>query len=715
MTEKARKKRGVPWITGIAVLFLFVLLFLLQSSNLWKNLSIETSSDLVLLYGLSALNFFALVIFGFILLRSIVKLIRERKALVLGSQIKTRLFLYFILVSILPIFAMATFSYLFMNRALERWFTQIPENVIRETRDLQTRTVIDRFAKLDETTRMLATLISEDKVSGEEFLAIARAGNLSFIGILKKDGKYAANYRRPMPAEQTQRLDELLAKVSPAGGSDIPEASDGREFDLARARLPNGSSLIVVPDEYSETSVSQIVDNSLTEFEQLKQKQITIRQVGLLTLGVLTFLLIFASSWIAFYIARGITQPIKALAIGADEIAHGNLSHRVEVLAEDELGMLVDAFNAMSEKLEQNAGELAARRRYIEAVLEALPTGVISFGGDGRLSTVNQAAARMFHIEGKDATGKLPLDILFPEHNEIVTRLITRARRTGFASEQAVFDQASNDNGSNEMVVSLAASPLPDNSGTVLVAEDLSELIAAQRASAWQEVARRMAHEIKNPLTPIQLSAERIAKRFSSEKLNDLAVKGTLDSVVHESTETILREVFSLKMMVDEFSRFARLPEPVIVQGSLSDVIRRAIASFEGRSPGVEIAFSEIGEIPEIMLDDEQMKRVFTNIIENSLESFSVEQTARSINVTARHDKARGLVVTEVVDNGRGIELRDLPRLFQPYFSTKGRGTGLGLAIVNRIVAEHKGRIFASANDGKGAKFTIELPAILDA
>jgi PAS domain S-box-containing protein len=435
----------------------------------------------------------------------------------------------------------------------------------------------------------------------------------------------------------------------------------------------------------------------------------------LLTLGVLTFLLIFASIWIAFYVARGLTAPIKALAIGADEIARGNLGHRVEVLAEDELAKLVAAFNVMSAKLEENQGEITERRRYIETLIAALPTGVLSFDENNKLTTINRSAETMLGSVSGESNGKTPEEI-FPTENAVaIERLLNRAKRAGTATDHATLQRVA-DGEASEFNVAMTASRLPDDAGTVLVIEDLSELIAAQRAAAWQEVARRMAHEIKNPLTPIQLSAERIAKRFNASGHAENGVgkriddKGPIGDVVAESTATIIREVESLKMMVDEFSRFARLPDTVLSPGDLGEVIELSVASFDGKFAGVDITYNANGSLPETLIDAEQLKRVFVNLIENAGEALTESSTGGTVTITARHDTAREIIVAEVADNGPGIQQRDLQKLFQPYFSTKGRGTGLGLAIVHRIISEHKGRIFAVANQPNGAKFIIELP-----
>lgn len=593
------KRPKTPWVVGTLMIVSLVTLVLLQSTNLWKQFTIDSSSDLISLYALSSLNFIALIVFGFIFLRSIIKLARERRTFELGAQIKTRLLIYFFAVSLLPIIAMAAFSYLFMNRALDRWFSQLPQSVIQQARSLE------------------------------------------------------------QPS----------------------------------------------------------VNNSLTEIERLGREQQTIRRIALLTLGVLTFMLMFASMWIAFYVARGLTTPIKALAEGAGEIAAGNLGHRVDVLAEDELSILVNAFNDMSSKLEANAIELAERRRYIETVLETLPTGVVSFDKDGGVSTINGAAVKILQLSDENIAGAKIEQMIDSEIADVFERLLSRAVRVGHASDQKTLKMKNlNGDTGNEITVALTAAKLPNNGGLVIVIEDLSELISAQRASAWQEVARRMAHEIKNPLTPIQLSAERIAKRFERTGHIDNGVgkriddKGPIGDVVHESTETILREVTSLKTLVNEFSRFARLPETKLEAGDLNDVIDKAIAVFDASARGVEIEAEVAVDLPSLFLDTEQMKSVFVNLIGNAVEAFEGTTGEQRIWVTTRLDTARDLAVAEVSDNGKGIAPADMQKLFQPYFSTKERGTGLGLVIVNRIITEHHGRIKAVQNQPRGAKFIIELP-----
>lgn len=724
--QKLQKKIKPPWILGAFVLVLLTFLILLQTSSLWKNFSIESVNDTLLLYALSSLNFFAFVIFGFILLRNLIKLTRERRSLALGAKIKTRLWLYFFAVSILPIVAMAGFSYLFMNRALERWFTSIPANVIVEAREVQNQAIKTQAAKLEQTAQMLAVSLDKRDFTNDDLKRIAEAGNLTHIEILSKNNKTIAFFEKKITDEQKNEVNNLLEIVR-NGRTDEPVLLDSRGFDAAVASFSDGRKLLIMPDLYAEENVSQMVDESLNKLEELKQTEQKVRQIGLSTLGVLTFLLIFASSWTALYIARGLTVPIKALAEGADKIAQGNFGHRVEVLAEDELALLVQSFNQMSAKLEENSAELLERRRYIETVLQSLPTGVISFDAENRVTTINKSAVHILRLEGANFSG-FELEKLVAEENRIVLeRLLNRARRIGQSSEQTTLQRENtNGNGTNDvnLPVALTATALPrsfgSSSGVVLVIEDLSELITAQRASAWAEVARRMAHEIKNPLTPIQLSAERIAKRCQVTNAKFQVPTGNLDTgsldveqtkkVIKDGTETILREVSSLKAMVDEFSRFARLPNVKLESGNLNEIIRQSAALYEDRGARIELNLAE--NLPAALIDEEQLKRVFVNLIENAVEAFDKAQEDKMIFAKTFYDKARDLIVAEISDNGSGITPSDFQKLFQPYFSTKGRGTGLGLAIVQRIVSEHRGKIKAVNNSPRGAKFIVELPVI---
>ncbi|MEP6704016.1 MAG: HAMP domain-containing protein, partial [Acidobacteriota bacterium] len=440
--KPSKQSRVSIWVLGIFVLLSLTVLILLQTSNLWKDFTVETASDTLLLYALSSLNFIAFVIFGFIFLRSITKLMRERRTLELGSKIKTRLLLYFAAVSLLPIIAMAGFSYLFMNRALERWFTQFPEEVVLKARNAQEVALADQHIRLKETSEMIALTLDGRAVTDQELSSIASAGKLSRIELLSPENQTLGVTAASLKPDQRREIDTILARVH-AGEFDDPSFGDGTGFDAAIASMRDGRRLLIIPEQRADPGVIHEADSWLQEFSSLKKQQITVRQIGLLTLGVLTFLLIFASSWTAFYIARGLTVPIKALAEGADEIARGNLAHRVDVLAEDELALLVAAFNQMSSRLEENSAELRNRRRYIETVLQSLPTGVISFDSDNCVGTINKAAVAILTLNEGGAIGNPLAEIVSEENRAILERVIARAKRIGNASEQTVLRKES--------------------------------------------------------------------------------------------------------------------------------------------------------------------------------------------------------------------------------------------------------------------------------
>jgi len=723
------KKRKPPWLLGIFVLVLLTVLVLLQSSNLWKSLTVDSASSVLILYVLSSLNFVAFVIFAFIFGRSLLKLLQERRELQIGSKIKTRLLLYFIGIILLPLIAMPVFSFLFMNRAMDRWFTQPTDDVIRGAGDLQEGAAANQILKFQQTTKMLAKAFDKQTVDNRDFRNVIDTGGLAHIEMISSDSRIIASAEKVLKGTRNLDLKKAVALIH-RSKLEEPGFRAGRDYYVALAEMSGGRKLVAIADVSSVEDWSRLVEDSLIRFENQKKLQQSIRLNGILILGLLSFLLIFVASWMARYFAKGLTRPILALAEGADEITRGNLGYQVDVFADDELDVVVKAFNEMSSGLNENAEELAERRKYIETVLQSLSTGVISFDDSYRVTTINDAARQMLRLKDADFTNFELKRMVNDENESALKKMIARAKRVGQATEQTTLVRENPDGNlekGEDLPVALTATALPNKNGAVLVIEDLSELIAAQRASAWREVARRMAHEIKNPLTPIQLSAERIAKRFSTSNGGDAIAQekskesemptADLDNkklkaqrIVKEGTETILREVSSLKSMVNEFSRFAQLPNVELEEGNVNDVIHQATMLYQDRISDEKIELILDENLPKVLIDEEQLKRVFVNLIDNAIEAFDESQEERSILIKTWSDSVRDLVVTELSDNGKGIDPQNFQRLFQPYFSTKGRGTGLGLAIVQRIVSEHDGRIKVVSNTPKGTKFIIELP-----
>lgn len=740
--ETTQRKRTAPWLLGGLVLLLLFTLVALQAFGVWTVLPPDTTSDTLLIYALSSLNFAAFVVFAFIFVRSLLKLRRERKERQLGSKIKTRLVVSFISLSLLPITAMALFSYLFFNRTLEKWFYNGQEEVIKGATDVEHKAIANQSRSLRETAQMLAALIEEQaEASQEQTLGrLISSGNLAAIEITDADGHVLAHGQTQLPATE---LAELFQALEIARSGRVDESlTDGKGFDVVSVPLSGDRRLIVAPMRLSNSNLGDIITGSQSHYNNLVAKQRKVRLLGLSTLGLMTLLLLFAATWIAIHLARGIAKPIQALAEASNEIARGNLEHRVTTIADDELALLANSFNQMTAQLAENRRKIEAgaaelrdknlaleeRRNYIETVLESLSTGVISLDENDRVTTINASAVEILKL-GQVPLAKTELaELVSAEDRAVLERLLRRARRAGKAAEQTELGRNSSPDGAS-LPVALTATALRSSSGegrgAVLVIEDLSELLSAQRAAAWSEVARRMAHEIKNPLTPIQLSAERIAKNFhrgsngengadangAGSNGNSSRERERVASVVDECTATITREVAGLKAMVDEFSRFARLPHARLESADLNEVVMQAVALYEDRLDDARMDVLLGQRLPPTMLDREQLRRVFVNLLDNALEALAGVEGERRITVATAYDPSRGVVLAEVTDTGHGIPRSDFGRLFQPNFSTRERGTGLGLAIVQRIITDHNGRIRVAANHPRGAKFTIELTA----
>jgi two-component system, NtrC family, nitrogen regulation sensor histidine kinase NtrY len=762
----------VPWLLAGIVAVLLAIIVAQQLFNLGSVVPPETGSDTLLLYALSSLNFGAFIVFSFILLRSLLKLRRERRERQLGSRIQTRLLVYFIGLSLLPIAAMAAFSYLFLNRSIEKWMGRLPENIVEQVREQQRESLAAQNENLRETAALLATAIkARPQPEWQTTLdQLASTGEISAIAIISDTGEVVARSEGAVPQSQREELNAVLQGARDPKAQASETLADGKGFDLAAVPLAGNLRLILVPHRLGDTDVNDTIAGSQREYQHLLQRQRKVRLLGLSTLGLMTLLLLFASTWVAIHLARGLAAPIRSLAEASKEVARGNLSHRVDTIADDELALLAESFNQMTAELDENRRHiedgatalreknlaLEERRNYIETVLESLSTGVVSLDQDDCVTTINTAAVSILKLsEAPPARAQLTT-LLSSEDRVALERLLRRARRAGRAAEQSQLTRGAV---GGAIPVALTATalrgPSGDGRGVVLVIEDLSELLSAQRAAAWSEVARRIAHEIKNPLTPIQLSAERIARNFrvringsvpgadrdphegspvvdatgyssSAETSEGDEANGNGDNgfvlteenreeltrVVEECTTSITREVAGLKALVDEFSRFARMPTPRMEPGDLNEVIRQAEQLYADRLDGVELQLMLDDQLPPAMLDTEQLKRVFVNLTDNALEALAAMPDERRLTMKTRHDGTRDLLIATVEDTGEGIPAGDFKRLFQPYFSTRGRGTGLGLAIVARIITEHGGRVYAEANVPHGTRFVIELPTV---
>jgi two-component system nitrogen regulation sensor histidine kinase NtrY len=506
---------------------------------------------------------------------------------------------------------------------------------------------------------------------------------------------------------------------------EMTSVQEGQNGRLIRAAVPISSNMrqadvagVVVVDDYVPESLLmkwEGISRQYADYKQIKAMRNPIKASAYLFMGGVAVMILFGASWFGFNVARRITEPVQHLAAATEAIARGNLNVRIVTKATDEIGTLVDSFNRMTQdlrvsktkleeanrSLQRSNLELEDRRAYTEAVVDTIAAGVLSIDRTGVISTFNPSAERILGVWGDQLRGRsaneafkaLGLDLFQTAYDRILAD-----QRDSFSLEGPMENQG------KFLTIGLNVSRMRNQAGEdlgfVLVFEDLTELIKAQKVAAWQEVAQRVAHEIKNPLTPIQLSAQRLRKKFA-EKSPDF------ESVFNESTEVIVNEVTSLKRMVDEFSKYARLPAPQMARQSLHDVLQDVVTLYRSAHRDIQPIVELDETLPPLNFDREQLNRVFVNLFDNAIQAMN--QKGR-LWITTRYDTKRHRAVVSVADEGTGIHPEDQERLFVPYFSRKKTGTGLGLAIVHRIITDHDGVITAANNQPKGAVFTFELP-----
>jgi two-component system nitrogen regulation sensor histidine kinase NtrY len=510
------------------------------------------------------------------------------------------------------------------------------------------------------------------------------------------------------------------------GGQEVTTVRELGTGDLIEAVAPVWSAsggerqvigAVVVAMHVTERLEAKVrgIAEAFREYKQLRLLQNPIKFVYIMLFLLMTLIILFSFTWFGLYLARGITDPVEQLAEATKEVAAGNLAYKVQARADDEIGVLVNSFNRMTDDLAESkrrleeayldlqdkATELDERRRYIETVMEAIATGVVSFDPLGRVTTINRAAARMFGLDETTCVGRLVEEVFGAPDAREVAALVNRTRRPrGGVVEQQLHLRRQG------AQLSLLASATAlrriegDYAGAVVVFDDLTELLKAQRLAAWREVAQRIAHEIKNPLTPIQLSAQRLRRRLSR-------TAGDETPLVIECTETIVQEVEALRRLVDEFARFARMPAPVPRPTDIRPLVDAVATLYRESHPHVTIVTRHDEALPLLGVDPDHIKRAVLNLVDNAVEAVG---PSGDVLVETTYDPATDRVHLTVTDTGPGITPEDREKLFQPYFSTKTNGMGLGLPIVSEIVTEHGGTIRVEDNHPRGCRFILELP-----
>jgi PAS domain S-box-containing protein len=713
-------------IGGILVTLLLAAVFTMGS----LDVPIEPRSwrELMALYAVSCFITAALLIFGLILTRSIVRLWAERSKEQLGARFKTKMVLGAMAVSLLPVIFMFFVSYSLLNRTLGRWFPRPLEIASEETQKLLNDLGRSTLPRLRTLGYQAATHLGE---SPDAFLQHAFATGLDAVWVLDAKGNLLRG--GVTCDDQNEDRSKELCSMSGVPGSQQRVLASGVEIWQARdksyfaARVPvtlNGteSGTLVAAYRTSPDFVTRwnIIQAQTREYENVKQNLRTVKRQMLLILFFFTVLVLSAATWVALFLAKQVTVPIQALAEGTREVSAGNFAYQVPEPVQDELGRLVRSFNTMTTQLRDNrtqideftrnlqqaVQELERRRQLMETVLENIPAGVISLDADGKILRTNTAVNKMFGVADRDIAS---LELLLgPEAGRILQHLMRRSLRMGVVSREVELVV-----GGRVLHLAITVSslgPRKANSGFVLVFDDLTEVLRAQKSAAWQEVARRIAHEIKNPLTPIQLSAQRLRHQLERRAGTAEPPKDPdLARIAQECASLIEREVATLAALVNEFSQFVRFPTAKLLPTDANTTVSEAVQVFAGRLDGITLKTSFQEHLPAVRADGPLLRSVIVNLIDNAAEALE-DSPCREITVATHLRPESDTIEIAVSDTGHGISPQDKDKLFLPHFSTKERGTGLGLAIAARIISEHGGSLRVEDNRPVGSRFLIELP-----
>lgn len=680
------KRRFV--FSAAAVIFLVLLALMVWQGSFSFSYGPSDVHETIVLSAVSMLIFVLAVTLAFMLVRAGVKLYMDRQNNREGSRIRSRLLLGALALTIAPTLFSAFFNYSVLNRTLEKWFRQPVHGIEMNLQDLDRSYRSEAQGRVQAEANWIGLLpqtreaAASGHIDSEFFRALAEKSGIQQLIVVLPEG------RVPM----------LLYQQFQKTGTSLLQAKAPVSNGLRTLGEIQVASALALDPAAKATAIGHFMD----EQKNLRSHKKFYGETYFLMICLLTLFVLFFAAWSAQLLSRQISVPIAALLGAAQEVRRGDLSYRVRVKAIDELATLVRAFNAMTSELEGNARELEARRQFTEAILESIPTGVISVSLDERIERVNRALRGIF-AESTVADARKLEDLFSPDEMVEIRYVLNRARRTGTAACQLDLDRVS-----PVLHLAVTVASLEDQRGFVMVLEDTSDLLRAQKSAAWQEVAQRIAHEIKNPLTPISLCADRIARQ-----LRRLSLPSETRAILEECTQTIQGEVQTVKALVDEFSRFSRFPAAQPVLADLNEVVESAMTVFAGRLEDIDVSVALHDNIPPILLDREQIKRVIVNLVDNAAEAMK-ETPLRRLKISTSRP-AQDVVELSVTDTGCGVSAADKEKLFLPYFSTKGRGTGLGLAIVSHIVTEHHARVRLEDNRPAGTRFVIEFNAVTGA
>ena len=710
------------WLIAISIVVVLLAAAVITLGSFRVPLAPGQRNAYTVLFALSTIIATSLLIFASILLRYLLKLGLERRSGQLGSRFKVKMLLGAMGVSLLPVVFLFFFSYALINRTLNLWFPRPLEIANEQSQILLSHFEASEFGRLNR----LAAAAVVDGSPDSTFLA--RSQSVDTWWVADSAGRVVAEAgAATVSRDSSQTPAELSQSISPEPVQTIRSGAQvwkvNGQLYLAGTAPVRGGTLYVarrLPDDFPGRYAD--IETETNTYVGLKQQLRAYKRILLLILSFITMVLLFVTTWVALFLSKQVTVPIQALAEATREISRGNFDQRIDVQAQDELGTLVRSFNRMTEQLregrrqineftkslEQAIEERERRRNLMETILENVPTGVVSLDASGDVARVNRAVVTILGESARRAS-TLP-DLLGEEAARAVLHLMRRSLRMGAASRE--IEIAAGARLVRAAVTVSSLGPRRSNPGFVIVIDDLTELLQAQKAAAWQEVAQRIAHEIKNPLTPIQLSAQRLLRHLErTQSAYPGLARSEFERLVAECAGLIEREAQTLSSLVSEFSQFARFPAARLGPANVNSIVESALGRFDGRLEGITVSTDLAASLPLVKADPELMGHVIANLIDNAAEAMEAG-AIRRLTVVTRSVADGDAVEIEISDSGHGISPEDKERLFLPHFSTKDRGTGLGLAIASRIVAEHNGTIRIEDNTPVGARFVLRFPAI---
>jgi two-component system, NtrC family, nitrogen regulation sensor histidine kinase NtrY len=730
--ERRRKKRErlIIFITILVVLFLTIW----ESQILRPDFPFSTSQRVVL-FALININIILLLLLIFLVIRNLLKLVTERRRKILGSKIRTRLVMGFVTLSLVPTILLFFIAYEFMAIGLDYWFNIHIEKSLQDSLDVGRA----YYQASQRGARVYAQQISlnlsqsgfSKKIDQEEAVKDLQSKmkeyGLAWIGVYLPTLEQRIRVVTPEPYLknfQIPPLSLIQKSFQPQGVSEVQSTPEG-DFFIAGVPVGDGSpegqgiATVVVASYFPRSLLKKMetISTGLEGYRQMQMLKNPIKFVYLIILLIVSLLILFSATWFGFYLAKGMTVPIQRLAEGTLRIAQGDYNFSIDLEAKDEFGLLVNSFNRMTsdlrkgkEEIEQahqrlwkSNEELNQRKQYMEAVLANIGTGVISIDAEGKISTVNHSAREMLRIKTEKVLGRRYQEVLLPEHMALLEELQANLDLIKMGTLKRTLQVPLQDKTLTLLVkITLLRDEENRNLGMVLVFDDMTEIEKFQKVSAWREVARRLAHEIKNPLTPIKLSAQRLRKKYSY-----LLPEGRDKEIFDDCTQTIINQVDELIVLVNEFFAFARLPAVTLSMNDLNALIQEVFILYQESHKNIDFSFLADPGIPKFSLDREQIKRVMINLLDNAVAAI---ETKGSLIIQTGYDPLLEMVRIQVIDTGIGIAPKDRDRLFEPYFSTKKGGTGLGLTIVSSIISDHHGHIRVKNNEPQGTIFTIELP-----